>query len=430
MQIAHIKIRNILGIEELDFSPTGFTQIRGKNGTGKTSVIEAIKATLKGGHDATLLRKGAVKGEVVILLDDGTEVARRVTESGTTTDVRQGGKKVAKPVDALRQITDALSVNPIEFLLARPADRVRVLLESLPLEADAQRLSQIVGKPVNPAPGVHALVLIDNVRREVYDERTGVNRAAKEKEGTIITLRQALPPDAPGSAGDETELEAKIAEMDVWLKGEAERIDNKLLDLRRAKDQNIEIWSKQIAELQSKIATAREEYTEWERKALVQKQKNNDRHAADTGSPRLELARIRSDRDAYARRQQTMDTIGALEVEVEDLQTQASAQTQALEAIDSYKLELLQALPVAGLEIRGDELYCEGVQFDRLNTGKQVEIAVEIAKARAGKLGVVCVDRIESLDPEMLEQFRERAHEAGVQMFVTKVTGDEFTIDR
>ena len=78
-KIAKIRINNILGIDELEFDAGQFNQISGPNGTGKTSVLEAIKATLRGGHDATLLRTGAEKGETVLVLDDGTEIAKRVT---------------------------------------------------------------------------------------------------------------------------------------------------------------------------------------------------------------------------------------------------------------------------------------------------------------------------------------------------------------
>ena len=86
MQISHLTIRNILGIDELELSPQGFTQISGPNGTGKTSVLEAIKSALSAGHDATLLRHGAEKGEIVLVLDDGLEVTKTVKPSASTTD--------------------------------------------------------------------------------------------------------------------------------------------------------------------------------------------------------------------------------------------------------------------------------------------------------------------------------------------------------
>ena len=71
MHIQHIKISNILGIRELEFKAGQFVEVTGRNGQGKTSLLEAIKAATQGGHDATLLRKGAEKGEVVLVLDSG-----------------------------------------------------------------------------------------------------------------------------------------------------------------------------------------------------------------------------------------------------------------------------------------------------------------------------------------------------------------------
>ena len=142
MKVQKIKISNILGITELEFTPEGFNEISGPNGTGKTSVLEAIKSVVAhSGHDATLLRKGADKGEVVLVLDDGTELAKRVTPKSSPLTVTQGGSKVAKPTDVIRQLTDLLSVNPVDFLRAPKKDRVRVLLETMPLEADTEKLA-------------------------------------------------------------------------------------------------------------------------------------------------------------------------------------------------------------------------------------------------------------------------------------------------
>ena len=54
MKIQHPRISNILGITELELQPQCFTQISGPNGTGKTSVLEAIKSVLSpGSHDVS-----------------------------------------------------------------------------------------------------------------------------------------------------------------------------------------------------------------------------------------------------------------------------------------------------------------------------------------------------------------------------------------
>lgn len=429
MRISHIKIQNILGIDELEFSPEGFTQISGRNGTGKTSVLEAVKAAIRGGHDATLLRKGAKAGEVVLVLDDGTEVRKRVTETGSTTDVKQGGKKVAKPQAAIQALTDMLSVNPVEFLTAPAKDRVRVLLESMPLEVDHERLAKIAGFEVTFRPSAHALYVIDQVRQQVYDARTGTNRAVKEKGGTISQLRQALPPEGTGVEGDEASLEARLAEIDTAFDGEKKRIDTKLAGLRQAKDSDIAGIREQIAKLQEQIADLQQSFNEIEGKANTQRKKAADKHTADSAPVKAALQRIRDDRESYARRQQTLDTIATLETELESLEAEAAGQTEALDAIDAYKLELLNSLPIPGLEVRDGELYRDGVPFDRLNTAQQVDIAVEIAKVRAGELGVICVDGLELLDSSTFNEFRQRAAASEMQLFVTRVADNEFSIE-
>lgn len=437
MQISHIRISNILGIQELEFSPAGFNKISGRNGKGKTSVLEAIKAAIRGGHDATLLRNGAEKGEVVLVLDDGTEVRKRVTPATSTTAVVKNGKPVSKPQAAIQALTDMLSVNPVEFLTAPAKDRVRVLLESMPLQADAQRLADIVGFQVTPPAGTHALQVIDQVRKSVYDARTGANRALREKDATIKTLQQALPPAAEGVQGDELALQVQVEEMNDTLETEKNRIDEKLTTLRTSTAGTIEALRADAhkrmdaikAQLELDIEAQRAHLADMEGKAARQRAKALDKHADESRPVKLALLRIRDDREAYARRQQTIDTIANLETELEGLQTEVDRQTQALDGLDAYKLELLRSLPVAGLEVRDGELFLDGVPFDRLNTARQVEVAVDIAKLRAGDLGVICVDRIEALDGETLEVFRQRALESELQLFVTRVSDGEFSIE-
>lgn len=436
MQISHIRISNILGIDELEFSPSGFTKIAGRNGTGKTSVLEAIKAAIKGGHDATLLRNGAEKGEVVLILDDGTEVQKRITATNSTTSVKKDGRAVTKPQAAIQALTDALSVNPIEFLSAPQKDRVRVLLESMPLQVDVPRLSQIVGFEVKAPAGMHALHLIDQVHKQVYEARTGTNRAVREKQGTINQLRAALPPEGTGVEGDETSMQTRLDEVNAALEAEKNRIEVKLGGLRVATAETIatlraDAQAKIDAiklQLETDVEAQRANLATVEGLAGKQKQKAIDKHATDANPLQVALQRIRDDRDSYARRQQTIDTIGVLETELEGLEGEAASQTRALEGIEAFKLELLNSLPIQGLQVQEGELFCDGVPFDRLNTAKQVDIAVEIAKIRAGELGVICVDRIEALDSDTFEEFRQRAAASDLQLFVTRVADEDFSV--
>lgn len=423
MNIQHIKISNILGIEQLEFDAGQFNVIEARNGAGKTSVLEAIKSAFKGGHDATLLRAGAEKGEVVLVLDDGQEIIRRVGSGASSTVVRKDGKQTGRPAETIKDLADLLSVNPVEFLRAPAKDRVRVLLESMPLEVDVEKLEKIAGKVMFQIPSKgHALAAIEIVNKAIFDERTGVNRAVKEKLATIEQLRAAIPSAPGGVDGDENELQAQIDAATAALDVERERIDSKLESLREAHVERME-------SLRQQMAAEKASFDEIKAKADAQREKAKDRHAAAVGPIREALAAIRANRDNAAKRQQSLAMIEQMDQDAQSLGENAAALTKALQDLQDYRLELLADLPIPGLEIREGELFREGVPFDRLNTAQQVQIAVEIAKLRAGKLGVVCVDNLELMDSETWEAFRDSMLASGLQMFVTRVGDGEFAIE-
>lgn len=438
MQISHIKISNILGIDSLELSPKGFTQISGPNGAGKTSVLEAIKAATGAGQDATLLRKGADKGEVVLVLDDGMEIAKTVTPTGTTTTVRIEGKKQPRPAETIKALTDSLSVNPVDFLLAQKKDRVKALLEAMPLEADLEHLSKIAGFEVKAADGLHALHVINQVHTKIYDERTGTNRAVKEKANTIAQLEAAVPPapEGVGDAADEMTLETDLRQAESDRDHTLERIRVKLDGLKAKAQADIDavrtetqrIIDEAKAAGQAKVDAINAELAEQSAKAATARENAQAKFTAAATPINTQLAAIRNDREAAGRRKQTLETIEAMRTEHGTLQAEAERLTKALADIEQHKSDLLAALPIPGLEVKDGEIYRDGVPFDRLNTAQQVDVAVEIAKLRAADLGVICVDRIECLDSASLEAFKASALASGLQLFVTRVSDESFDI--
>lgn len=436
MKIAHLKITNVLGIDSLEFSPGGFTAITGPNGVGKTSILEAIKAATGSGHDATLLRKGAEKGEVVLVLDDGTEIHQRVTATRTTRDVVRDGKKVTQPGNVIKALTDALSVNPVEFLTARKQDRVKVLLEIMPLTADPAKLTEITGIPVE-ASDAHALHVIDAVRQQVYDDRTGTNRAVREKEATINQLLAAMPEAPSGVDGDEDELRAKLEQAQAARDAEVKRIDDKLAGIKSESAAKIQMLKDEAqakidairADLAQALEAERAALADTEAKASRVRQKAIDTFAATAQPLQAAIAAIRANRDAAAKRKATLETIARMESELAELESDSRRQTQALADLDRYKSDLLSSLPIPGLEVRDGEVFRDGVPFDRLNTAQRVRIAFEIAKLRAGELRLICLDGMELLDEDSLAELRSQAEQADVQLFVTRVQGKEFAVE-
>ena len=139
MRVSKIRLSNYMGVQELSIRPGKLTVIAGKNGSGKSSVLSAIRNALGGkGHDATLIRNGSKQADVILDLDDGIEVRERITAEDTKRSV-QGRDigKISKPKTYLDKLSDALSLNPIDLLLANDKERLRLVLQAMPLKVSA-----------------------------------------------------------------------------------------------------------------------------------------------------------------------------------------------------------------------------------------------------------------------------------------------------
>lgn len=422
MKVSHIKISNILGIEALEFSPGGITEISGSNGAGKTSVLEAIRSTLRGGSDATLLRQGATSGEVVLVLDDGTSIRKRVTEKGATVDVTRGDAVLKKPASVIAQLSDALSVNPIEFLRAPEKQRVEALLQCMPVEVDEGRINQITGTLLRNTITGTGLDALEAARKQIYDNRTGVNRSLKDKEATINQLRATLPAEPLPEPPSDAQLQEQQQAIDATRDAEVARIQGKLGDIREQAQGRIEALHQQIDALRQEITREEREMQETAHRAASAIQDTQNEHQLASADIKRELAQIAADSQQRARYAQTAETIEGLAADLGALKAESEACTGALDGLESYKAELMAALPISGLEIREGQVFREGIAFDRLNTAQQVDIAIEIAKLRAGELGLICVDGLELLDHAAYEAFRERAEASGLQLVVSRVS--------
>jgi energy-coupling factor transporter ATP-binding protein EcfA2 len=422
MKINRIKISNILGINELEFEAGRFVEITGKNGTGKSSVIEAIKAALEGGTDATLLRRGADKGEVVVELDDGTTIAR--TFNGKTqTEVRDSeGNPVARPASYIEKLIDIMSINPVSFLTADKKTRANVLLESLDMKVSEIELRRACGEC---APDMidlrgHALDVINRVYKSVYDERTGINRVIKQNQAKIDELAATVATELPAGNIEERlkeheqiarAIEAKMSEYKL-------EFTNKRAEARAAADKDYE---QAVAALQTKRQAMYDMADSEYNKALESKQEAfNAKH-----QPLIEeIARLKESFKSQATALKMREMSEQMRNETELLDNQSNDLSKALAGLDELKLSMLNRLPIKGLEIRDGQVYRDGVHFDRLNTAQQVDIAVEIAKLRAGHLGIICVDGLERLDAESFELFKVKSLNSNLQLFITQVTNE------
>lgn len=95
--------------------------------------------------------------------------------------------------------------------------------------------------------------------------------------------------------------------------------------------------------------------------------------------------------------------------------------------------ELLKTakMPIEGISVDSEGLIrINNTLIDGLSDGEKLELAMRIAKAQAGELKVICLDKFESLNPKAQTKLLEEMSSDEYQYFVTSTMADEFEIEK
>lgn len=398
MKISRIKLTNILGHESLEITPGKVNVLKGKNGSGKTSVLTAINAALRGGSaaEATLVRHGVPSGgEIVLVLDDGTQITKTVTNDGSKTKIT--GQ--SKPASFLDEIRDIVSVNPVQFLTADDKTRVRLLLETLNLQFTAAEIAA-TGAVVNS--DALNLEQLDALRKKVYDDRTGVNGQVKKAKSTVEQLLRSLP-EVPAEVSAEA-----LAELQTKRDGMQAKRTQYFAELEQEKSE--------------RIAAIHAEYDA--KKTELQAKFEATYNPLSAQVTEMQIALQNS-----AARAQQLNIIKANDSEADALQEVADSLSATLTAIDQLKDRKMDNLPIPNLLIKDGKIYVEGVAWEHVHGARKMQFILSVARLRAGSLSVVCVDGLECLDDTTFAYFEKAAAAyPELQFFCTRVGTGELTI--
>lgn len=463
MKVTKIEIENVMGIERLAFEPGVLTLVEGRNGSGKTSTLEAVRSALRGGHDPSLLRAGAEKGSVRLVLEDGTEILKAIGKDASPLKVSlPGAGRVSKGQALVDSLVDSLGVDPMALINCPAQKRAEYLADIMALDVPEPAIREAAGRPVAvgklPA-GASGLDRLEAVRKALYDERTGVNRTAKDKRATAAQLRETLPPDGATAAADLVELRANRAELAEQLSAAEKDAAAKRKTAEKTATSARETAVEAIkANAQAELDTIREDAAERirtierERDSALERVKERAREQAEERTAEERTACVAAEREErevlesvramlggalaeqdtiialaeaaekeHTRAEKTREILAAAERDADKAEADSKSLTEALERIDALKASLLEKLPIKGLEIREGGVLVDGLPFERINRARQLEVAFQVAKLRAGKLGLIVCDGLESIDPEAFPEFERAATVAGLQFVVGRV---------
>ena len=91
-----MRIKNYLGVEELEIHPKNINMIEGRKGVGKTTVLDAIKASFNNKTDRPdIIKQGESESEIFIELDDGLTIDRKKrTDKADFNQLKDNGRIV------------------------------------------------------------------------------------------------------------------------------------------------------------------------------------------------------------------------------------------------------------------------------------------------------------------------------------------------
>jgi DNA repair exonuclease SbcCD ATPase subunit len=402
VKISRLEIENVKRVQAVQIEPstTGLTVVGGRNGQGKTSVLDAIVWALGGNKfkPSDPKREGSMADpRIRIELDNGLVVVRE-GKNATLKVIDQHGNKAGQSL--LDELIGQLALDLPKFLNATPKDKAETLL-------------QVIGVG-------QQLAKLDQEADRIYNERHAIGQvqSRKQKHAEDLPFEQGVP-DKEISAGELIQRQQAI----LGRNGEKQRMRVNRDQLGRqvqTLSAEVESLRLKLREAESKLSTTQDQYAAASR---------TTESLADESTAELEASLAQID-DTNRRVRINAEKFRA-EQEATELTEQVGSLTSKLEAVRNERLQLLQnaTLPLPGLSIANGELTYLNKQWDCLASSEQLRISVAIVRQVRPSCKFVLLDKLEQMDLQTLQEFGVWLESEGLQVIATRVsTGNECSI--
>ena len=413
VKISSLELENVKRIRAVQIQPTkdGLTVIGGRNGQGKTSVLDAIAWALGGNKlkpDNPNRDGGATPAKLHVELSNGITVERR-GKNGTLYVTDQTGMKGTQKL--LDEFLSHLALDLPKFIGGSDRDRTNALLQTLGIDEQ--------------------LAAFDSQIRSCYQERQLVGQDAKRLRAHADKLPQHA--DVPAEPVSVAELVRQQQEI-LARNGENQRKREKVEQIKRDYDRTVQSES----DLNDRIAYMLEQ-VERLKADLGEVQKRRSSLGADLVMAKTTAEKLQD--ESTAEIEASIADIESVNARVADNQRKAEAvevatkregeyadMTATLEDLRSRRTALLDGapLPLDGLSVNEDGLLTyNGQTWGDMSSSEQLRVATAIVRATKPDCGFVLVDKLEQLDPQTLAEFGTWAQGEGLQVIGTRVGTDD-----
>lgn len=397
MKVESLSIRNYKGAKQVDIhAPDGVVEVAGKNGAGKSSVLDAIVAALAGARniDPTPLTQGATKGEITLDLGDLICIRRfnekNQSRGGTLTVQAPAGEKWKQR--ELDTLFGDFTFDPLKFTTMAPGEQITTL-QRLAGEDFVKNLDAIDGG-------------IDGAK----NERTEVNRDLK-KMGTV-------PDPEPAEPVDTRQLMEQLQQAQDHNEAQQRRVD-------QIKDHadRLSAAGLNVLQLESDLEVARSKL-----KLIEEEQTPAPEAPIDIEPIQQQLAQageINAKAEAYQQAQTKRETWKALNARSLKLD-------RAIEDLREERRQLARncTLPVDGLTWTVDGIALNGIAFEQLSSSEQLRLSARIGMALSPTLKVMLIHDGSLLDDDSFQELEAFAGEHGYQLWIETVGEKGHTTER
>lgn len=402
IKINTLQIENIKRVKAVALNPAenGLTVIGGKNGQGKTSVLDAIAWALGGDRyrPSNPEREGStLPPHIKLTLSNGLTVERSGKNSALKV-VDTTGKRSGQQL--LNEFVEQLAIDLPRFLQASNREKADTLLQVIGV---GDRIHELEAKERDVYNRRRMIGQDADRKRKYADELPFYPAAPKELVSALDLIRQQQDILARNGENQRKRMRAnqikheydKAAAHVSLLKSQLVAAQKQLTQL----EADLEIAQKDALDLKDESTEEVERSLQEIEQINIQVRANCDREKAE------------QDAAYYAQQYQE------LTAELEDIRH------------DKYALLNSAELPLPGLSVEDGELTYNGKKWDCMSGADQLIAATAVVRAVNPKCGFVLLDKLEQLDADTLLNFGSWLEEQGLQAIATRVsTGPECSI--
>lgn len=388
VKISSFEIENVKRVKAVALEPTanGLTVLGGKNGQGKTSVLDAIAWALGGNKFAPSepYREGStIPPHLKIELSNGIVVERSGKNSSLKvidTNGNKGGQAL------LDEFISQFALDLPKFMNSNGKEKADILL-------------QIIGVG-------DKLYELETEEEKLYNQRHAIGQIADQKQkfaNEMIEYKNM--PDEPVSAADLIKKQQDILARNgenQRKREQKERYEFELLQAQTA----FETAKAKLAEAEQNAVTARKSAENLVDESTAELEKSIDEIDEINRKIRANLDKAKADEDAKIYAEQYADL------------------TNKIENLRKEKYALLNnaELPLPGLSVQDKELTYNGYKWDNMSGSEQMKVATAIIRKLNPNCGFVLLDKLEQMDVDTLSDFNNWIEKEGLQAIATRVS--------